>query len=80
MKKMILLFLGLLIILFASGCAYRYYLGMHGPSVKMYPDTHAGVTQDSECLTCHHPQHDPSGPPTTHPHFKGCLKCHNDEI
>ena len=80
MKKMIFSVLSLFIILFASGCAYRYYLGMHGPSIKQFPDIHAGITQDSECLECHHPQRDPSGPPTTHPHFKGCLKCHNDDL
>jgi hypothetical protein len=80
MKGRVGILLGLLIVAVLSGCAYRYYLGMHGPSIKMYPDIHAGVTEDSECLECHHPQHEPSGPPTAHPQFKGCLKCHNDDI
>ena len=30
-------------------------------------------------LICHHPDRDPNGPPTSHPQFKGCLKCHNDK-
>ncbi|KJS31486.1 MAG: hypothetical protein VR64_11915 [Desulfatitalea sp. BRH_c12] len=68
----------LLILLLSSGCAYRYYLGMHGPSIKRYPEIHQGVTKDSECLECHHPERNPTGPPTTHPGFTGCLKCHND--
>jgi len=67
-----------LILLLSSGCAYRYYLGMHGPSIKRYPEIHQGVTKDSECLECHHPERNPTGPPTTHPDFTGCLKCHND--
>ena len=37
-------------------------------------------TEDYECLECHHPDKDPEGPPTTHPNFTGCLKCHNDDI
>lgn len=63
-----------------SGCAYRYYLGMHGPSIKAFPEVHAGVTEDQECLECHHPDKDPTGPVTTHPNFTGCLKCHNDDL
>jgi hypothetical protein len=62
-----------------NGCAYRYYLGMHGPSVKSFPDIHKGVTEDQGCLGCHHPDRNPTGPPTSHPQFIGCLKCHNDE-
>jgi hypothetical protein len=61
------------------GCAYRYYLGFHGPSIKLHPDEHESVFQDKECLECHDPKNDPEGPPTPHPHFTGCLKCHNDE-
>jgi len=63
-----------------GGCAYRHYLGLHGPSIKLYPDVHAQVTEDDECLECHHPDQDPEGPATSHPNFKGCLKCHNDDI
>ena len=62
------------------GCAYRYYLCLHGPSIKLHPDQHEDVAQDNECLECHDPNNDPEGPPTSHPHFIGCLKCHNDEI
>jgi hypothetical protein len=65
-------------IVLLSGCAYRYYLGMHGPSIRQHPQIHQGVTQDDECLECHHPEGKPDGPPTSHPQFKGCLKCHND--
>ena len=68
------------LVLLFSGCAYRYYLGMHGPSIRVFPDIHQGVTEDEDCLGCHHPDRDPEGPPTTHPGFKGCLKCHNDEL
>jgi len=63
-----------------GGCAYRHYLGLHGPSIKLYPDTHEEVTEDHECLECHHPARDPSGPPTSHLNFSGCLKCHSDEL
>ena len=65
---------------FGSGCAYRYYMGMHGPSIRLYPEVHQGFREDSECLSCHHPDRDPKGPPTTHPNFVGCFKCHNDEV
>lgn len=61
------------------GLAGCYYLGMHGPSIRQFPDVHAGVTEDAECLECHHPDHS-VGPPTSHPDFVGCLKCHNDDI
>ena len=67
-------------ILIFGGCAYRHYLGLHGPSIKLYPDTHEEVTEDHECLECHHPARDPSGPPTSHLNFTGCLKCHNDDL
>ena len=63
-----------------SGCTYRYYLGMHGPSIQAFPDDHEGVTEDHECLECHHPAKDPDGPATTHPNFTGCLKCHDDDL
>jgi hypothetical protein len=63
--------------LVASGCVYRHYLGMHGPSIQQNPETHQGVRDDAQCLACHHPERNPVGPPTNHPQFKGCLKCHN---
>jgi hypothetical protein len=68
----------LLAVMTFSGCMVRYYLGMHGPSVKRYPDIHAGITRDQECLQCHRAQNNPQGPVTNHSHFTGCLKCHND--
>lgn len=63
-----------------GGCAYRHYLGLHGPSVRRNPDIHAGVTEDADCLGCHHPDRNPVGPPTSHPQFTGCLKCHDDPV
>jgi len=66
------------ILLFSSACAYRHYLGMHGPSVVAFPDIHENVTEDQDCLGCHHPERSPAGPATSHPDFSGCLKCHND--
>ena len=62
------------------GCAYRHYMGLHGLSIKAFPDIHQGVTEDKGCLKCHHPEKNPEGPPTNHPHFTGCLKCHNDDL
>ena len=77
MKKItgILILLSLLLI---CGCAYKHYLGMHGPTIKAYPDIHEDVQEDTQCLACHDPEKDPQGPATSHPGFKGCLKCHND--
>jgi hypothetical protein len=66
--------------LVAGGCAYRHYLGVHGPSIRRFPEIHAGARLDEECLACHHPDRDPAGPPTSHPRFRGCLKCHDDEV
>lgn len=63
-----------------SGCAYRHYMGLHGPTIQRLPDKHASVSEDYQCLSCHHPDRDPIGPPTSHPGFKGCLKCHNDPL
>jgi cytochrome c551/c552 len=60
-----------------SGCAYRHYLGMHGPSIKAFPDKHEGVIIDQDCLNCHDPDRNPVGPPTSHPKFAGCIKCHD---
>ena len=59
-------------------CAHRYYLGFHGPTTKNQPDIHSGFTQDAECLGCHGDGDESQGPATSHPQFKGCLKCHND--
>ena len=55
------------------------HLGFHGPSIRTYPHVHSNVTEDRECIKCHHGD-DPEGPLTPHPNFSGCLKCHNDEI
>ncbi len=62
------------------GCAYRHYMGLHGPSIRNSPDVHEGVREDAECLACHDPDRDPVGPPTSHPQFTGCLKCHDDPV
>jgi hypothetical protein len=80
MKTMKISLLALSGIMLLTGCAYRYYLGMHGPSVSRHPDIHAGITTDEECLGCHGSQSNPRGPATSHPQFTGCLKCHNDEL
>jgi hypothetical protein len=66
------------VILFAFGCGYKAYLGMHGTSVRLHPDIHKSVIKDSECLECHNPDN-PKGPPTPHPNFTGCIKCHDDD-
>ena len=64
-----------------SGCAYRYYLGMHGPTIKNYPEIHIdSIRDDAQCLACHKPDNAENAPPTNHPGFKGCLKCHNDPL
>jgi ribulose-5-phosphate 4-epimerase/fuculose-1-phosphate aldolase len=36
--------------------------------------------EQRSCLGCHHPDSAPAGPATPHPHFTGCLKCHNDSV
>ncbi len=79
MKTAKRLFLIFLAVISFSGCAYRYYLGMHGPSIREFPDIHKGYTEDSQCLACHGPGSDSTATPTTHPGFTGCLKCHNDK-
>lgn len=65
-----------------TGCAYRNYLGMHGPSLRTYPEIHdAAITDDADYLGCHSPDNRQNATPaTSHPGFKGCLKCHNDPI
>jgi hypothetical protein len=78
MSKMFRLsLLCLCLALMVPGCAYRHYIGMHGPSIQMYPESHRGMREDAQCLRCHHPDRNPEGPPTSHPQFKGCLKCHD---
>lgn len=54
-------------------------MGMHGTSIKLYPDIHGDVADDKQCLECHRPDF-AEGPVTPHPDFKGCIKCHNDEV
>ena len=76
--KRIMSFLIIAAMLIICGCAYRHYLGMHGPTMRVFPDLHEGVTEDRQCLDCHGPDNDPQGTATSHPGFKGCLKCHND--
>ena len=77
MQKILSLAL-LLLIVSSSGCAYRYYLGMHGPSIRNSPEIHLDVKEDEQCLECHNPDTPTEAPPTDHPHFKGCLNCHDD--
>jgi hypothetical protein len=83
MNRKAALTLALLVVLISSGgCAYRYYLGMSGPSIRNFPEMHTDfIKEDSQCLECH-ASHDNSGyaPITSHPNFKGCLKCHNDPV
>ena len=79
MKRSLRLILVTAGILIVCGCSYRAYLGLHGASIKLYPDEHESAVSDNQCLECHHPD-SAEGPPTPHPNFKGCLKCHNDEI
>jgi predicted CXXCH cytochrome family protein len=64
----------------SSGCSYRYFLGVHGPSIKKSPDIHQTFREDGQCLDCHSPDKAQEAPPTSHPGFKGCLKCHNNDI
>ena len=70
----------LLCLVFFWGCAYRHYMGFHGPSIKQHPEIHADAVSDAQCLKCHDSDKEAEGPPTSHPHFTGCLKCHNDDI
>ena len=79
-EKRLLTLVLLMVLMTSGGCAYRYFLGMHGPSTKSSPEIHTdSITEDMQCLECHAPK-DASGdaPRTSHPGFKGCLKCHND--
>ena len=80
MRKISIIVMVVILSIVFSGCAYRHYMGVHGPSIRAFPDNHEGVTEDKDCLKCHHPEKNPEGPPTNHPHFTGCLKCHNDDL
>ena len=83
MKRNRALTLVLLAVLMTSGgCAYRYYLGMHGPSINRSPEIHtATITEDAQCLECHSPQnHSGNAPITSHPEFTGCIKCHQGPV
>jgi hypothetical protein len=77
MKQPVKFLLGIAGAMLIGGCAHTAYLGFHGKSVNAFPDIHAGVTRDVQCLECHHPDH-AQGSPTPHPDFTGCLNCHND--
>jgi hypothetical protein len=71
----------LIVLLFTCGCAWKAYLGSHGTSIRLHMDIHEDVYKDIQCLECHHPDvTDFEGPFSPHPNFKGCLKCHNDEL
>jgi hypothetical protein len=41
MIKKTVTFFFLLLFLSSTGCAYRHYLGMHGPSINSNPEIHA---------------------------------------
>ena len=77
MKKIVI---PLCMVIILGGCAYRHYVGLHGPTIWTYPDIHDGAAKDTDCLGCHDPDQNPTGPATSHPRFKGCLKCHNDTM
>jgi hypothetical protein len=63
-----------------AGCVDNAYLGMRGAPIQLHPEVHSrDITTDKQCLGCHHPDI-AEAPITPHPEFKGCLKCHSDEI
>ncbi len=79
MNKIKIFTLALLFVLASGGCAYRHYLGMHGPSTRAYPEVHSkDISKDGQCLECHASDSASDAPQTSHPGFKGCLQCHND--
>jgi hypothetical protein len=80
MKSLFKIFFLVVFLITAIACAYRPYLGLHGPSIKLYPDVHEGVNQKTQCFECHDPDNNSSRSPTHHASFKGCLKCHNDDV
>lgn len=56
-------------------------MGIHGKSIRSFPDIHDGAVEDSQCLSCHEPAANPDiAPVSPHPKFTECLKCHNDEF
>jgi hypothetical protein len=48
--------------------------------LKKYPFMHTNVTEKKTYLACHSAESSFASPKTSHPHFKNCLKCHNDDI
>jgi hypothetical protein len=64
-------------ILIVLGCGHTAYLGMHGRSIRLYPDVHESMEKDSQCLECHD-SGSTDAPVSPHPDFTGCIKCHND--
>ncbi len=82
LKNRLLATASIILAVTSAGCAYRYYLGLHGPSKDNYPDVHtAEMTTDSHCLGCHAPENASDAiPATSHPSFTGCLRCHNDPV
>jgi len=70
-------FLFTFMFLFFLGCASISFF--HGPSIKLNLDIHSNVIADDECLSCHD-QNNSEIPALKHPGFKGCIKCHNDNI
>jgi hypothetical protein len=74
-------FLLALFIILSACILGLYYLGFHGPSIRLTPEEHEGYTEDEECRDCHGKDSDPDeAPRSTHYKFHGCLKCHNDEV
>lgn len=69
---------GFLVMLIAL-CSCHIILS-HGPSVRLHPDVHYEVGENTDCLACHHWDRSPEGPAISHPIVPGCLKCHNDEV
>jgi hypothetical protein len=82
MMKKTLTLVALALVVTSTGCAYRYYLGLHGPTIRSLPDIHTEVIKDdAQCLKCHGAENTSGeAPSTSHPGFKGCLKCHNDPL
>jgi len=81
-KKQLLTLALLATLTTTAGCAYRHFLGMHGPTIKNYPEIHLdSIKEDAQCLECHAPKNSAGdAPATSHPDFKGCLNCHNDSV
>ncbi len=78
MGKWFARFLLMGIILFVLGCGHTAYLGMHGSSIRLYPDVHeSSIVEDVQCLECHD-SGSTDAPVSPHPEFNGCITCHND--